>query len=117
MGDRWSNEVRLALETTGRWSGDLTFSQGDREAVGHLDVFRIFHPDTQALPGAAWIARDVTELRVTEAALRSANADLKQFKALVEASPDFIAIAGLDERSSTSTPAGGCSSGWTRPST
>ena len=106
LGDRWSNEVRLALETTGRWSGDLTFSQGDREAVGHLDVFRIFHPDTQASLGAAWIARDVTELRVTEAALRSANADLKQFKALVEASPDFIAIAGLDGKVKYVNPGG-----------
>ena len=106
MGERWSDDVRRALETAGRWSGDLTFSQDDLEAVGHLDVFRIFHPATQASLGAAWIARDVTELRDAEAALRSANADLKQFKALVEASPDFIAIAGLDGKVKYVNPGG-----------
>ena len=106
MGEPWSNEVRRSLETAGRWSGDLTFSAGEQEAVGHLDVFRIFHPDTQASLGAAWIGRDVTELRVTESALRAANADLKQFKALVEASPDFIAIADLDGKVKYVNPGG-----------
>jgi len=107
MGEPWSNEVRHGLETEGRWSGDLTsYSEDGRETVGHLDVFRIFHPDTQASLGAAWIARDVTELRVTEAALRAANADLKQFKALVEASPDFIAIADLDGKVKYVNPGG-----------
>ena len=106
MGEPWSIEVRRALETEGRWSGDLTYSQADQDLVGHLDVFRIFHPDTQASLGAAWISRDVTELRVTEAALRAANADLKQFKALVEASPDFIAIADLDGKLKYVNPGG-----------
>ena len=106
MGEPWSDAVRLALETAGRWSGDLTYSHDHQEAVGHLDVFRIFHPDTQASLGAAWIARDVTELRVAEASLRAANADLKQFKALVEASPDFIAIADLDGKVKYVNPGG-----------
>ncbi len=106
IGESWSNEVRQGLETEGRWSGDLTYSQHDQDLVGHLDVFRIFHPDTQASLGAAWISRDVTELRVTEAALRAANADLKQFKALVEASPDFIAIADLDGKLKYVNPGG-----------
>jgi PAS domain S-box-containing protein len=106
ISEDWSNEVRRGLETSGGWSGDLTYSQGDREAVGHLDVFRIYHPDTGVSLGAAWIGRDVTELRVTEAALRAANANLKQFKALVEASPDFIAIADLDGRVKYVNPAG-----------
>jgi len=96
VGEPVSNDIRRGLEEAGRWSGDLSLRQGDRELVGHVDAFRIFHPDTHASLGAAWIGRDVTELRNAEAALRSANADLKQFKALVEASPDFIAIAGLD---------------------
>lgn len=88
--------IRGGLETAGRWSGDLTVTVGEERRVGHLDVFELAHPDTGAGLGAAWIGRDVTELRATEAALRAANADMKQFMALVEASPDFIAIAGLD---------------------
>ncbi len=88
--------MRGALETAGRWSGDLTVSISGEEAIGHVAVFRLSHPDTGAALGTAWIGQDVTEIRATEAALRAANADLKQFKALVEASPDFIAIAALD---------------------
>ncbi|HSE09440.1 MAG TPA: PAS domain S-box protein [Nocardioidaceae bacterium] len=106
VGERWSNDVRTALEAAGRWSGDVTLSTGSQETVGHMDVFRIFHPGTQAPLGAAWIVRDVTELRATEAALRGANADLKQFKALVEASPDFIAIADLDGKIKYVNPGG-----------
>ena len=64
--------------------------------VAYVDAFHLSHPDSGSSLGTAWIVHDVTELRRTEAALRSANADLKQFKALVETSPDFIAIAGLD---------------------
>jgi len=88
--------IRDCLTTTGRWSGDLTVTAGEESRVGHLDVFELAHPDTGAGLGAAWIGRDVTELRATEAALRATNADMMQFMALVEASPDFIAIAGLD---------------------
>jgi PAS domain S-box-containing protein len=88
--------IRDCLATTGRWSGDLTVTAGEETRVGHLDVFELAHPGTGAGLGAAWIGRDVTELRATEAALRATNADMKQFMALVEASPDFIAIAGLD---------------------
>ncbi|MGH3363963.1 MAG: PAS domain S-box protein [Nocardioidaceae bacterium] len=106
VGERVSNDIRRGLEQAGRWSGDLTLRQGDHELVGHLDAFRIFHPDTHASLGAAWIGRDVTELRLAEAALRAANANLKQFKALVEASPDFIAIAGLDGRVKYVNPGG-----------
>lgn len=88
--------MRHAVETRGRWSGDLTVSISTDERIGHVDVFALSHPDTGAPLGAAWIGQDVTEVRATEAALRAANADMKQFKALVEASPDFIAIAALD---------------------
>ncbi|GAB3781895.1 PAS domain S-box protein [Nocardioides ungokensis] len=88
--------IRHGLESEGRWSGDLRLTLPDRSVVGQLDAFRLTHPETGADLGSAWIAKDVTELRTTEAALREANADLKQFKALVEASPDFIAIAALD---------------------
>ena len=95
-GDQACREIRAAVETEGRWSGDLEFSINGPTLTAQLDVFRLSHPDTGAPLGTAWIAKDVTGVRATEAALREANADLKQFKALVEASPDFIAIAGLD---------------------
>ena len=56
--------------------------------------------------GTGWIAQDITELRASEERLQAANADLKQFRALVEASSDFIAIAGLDGRIRYVNPAG-----------
>ena len=95
-GEAEAQAIRRGLEAEGRWSGDLRLTLPDRTVIGQLDAFRLTHPETGAALGSAWIAKDVTELRTTEAALREANADLKQFKALVEASPDFIAIAGLD---------------------
>ncbi len=90
------DEMHDAVQKVGRWSGDLAVSLTSGEAIARLDVFRLSHPDSGAPLGTAWIGQDVTQLRTTEAALRAANSDLKQFKALVEASTDFIAIAGLD---------------------
>lgn len=93
-GTAVTGEIREALASDGRWTGDLHL-----KAVGMVvraDVFALRHPHTGAVLGTAWIAEDVTELRTTERALRDAVADLKRFKALVEASPDFIAIADLD---------------------
>ncbi|HEX6485392.1 MAG TPA: PAS domain-containing protein [Nocardioidaceae bacterium] len=89
-------EIRRSLEKAGRWSGDLAITTDTGEMVVYVDVFSLSHPDTGTSLGTAWIAQDVTDLRSTEAALREANSDLKQFKALVEASPDFIAIANPD---------------------
>ena len=94
VGAEVSEQIRDALATTGLWSGDVRL-----DAVGlvvRADVFALRHPLTGEPLGHAWIGEDVTELRNTEAALREAVADLKRFKALVEASPDFIAIADLD---------------------
>ncbi len=56
--------------------------------------------------GTGWIAQDITELRASEAELRATNTDLKQFRALVDASGDFIAIAGLDGAVRYLNPAG-----------
>ena len=75
---------------------DLAITTDTGGMVVYVDVFSLSHPDTGTSLGTAWIAQDVTDLRATEAALREANSDLKQFKALVEASPDFIAIANPD---------------------
>jgi PAS domain S-box-containing protein len=94
IGTDLSEEIRGALADRGRWSGDVRL-----DALGlvvRADVFTLRHPDTGELLGNAWIGQDVTELRSAEQALREAVADLKRFKALVEASPDFIAIADLD---------------------
>ncbi len=88
-GQQPSDEIRARLEATGRWSGEVVPLLSDQARVAHLDVFRLRHPETEAELGTAWIAQDITELRL-------ANADLSRFKALVDASPDFIAIAGLD---------------------
>ena len=96
VGGEAPARVTEALASQGRWAGDLTGTVSDRKTVVHADVFVLHRPDTGAELGTAWILRDVTELRETEAALVAANSDLKQFKALVEASTDFIAIANLD---------------------
>lgn len=93
-GDARSGEIRQALIASDRWSGDLHLSPVGM--VVRADVFALEHPTTAEHLGYAWIARDVTELRSTERALREAVIDLKRFKALVEASPDFIAIADPD---------------------
>jgi PAS domain S-box-containing protein len=85
-----------ALSTHGRWRGDLNVTAKGEQRIVDADVFVLHHPDTGAELGTAWIAQDVTEHRATAAALLAANTDLRQFKALVEASTDFIAIADLD---------------------
>jgi PAS domain S-box-containing protein len=93
-----ADDMRRALESAGRWSGDVHAAVAGDDLVVHVDTFALSHPGTGESLGIGWIGQDVTELRTAESALRAANADLKQFKALVEASPDFIAIAGLDTR-------------------
>ena len=94
--DSVQDALRHGLETAGRWSGDITASASGTSLTVNVAVFDLFHPDTGAPLGTAWIGQDVTELRATEAALREANSDLMQFKALTDASPDFIAIASLE---------------------
>jgi PAS domain S-box-containing protein len=106
IGEPMAATIRDAVMTGDRWSGDLTLLLPDGERVVEVDAFSLFHPETAVALGTAWIARDVTELRRTEAALREANSDLMQFKALVEASPDFIAIAGLDGKVRYVNPGG-----------
>ncbi len=105
-GEAVATEIRDAVEARRRWSGDLTATFAGQARVGHLETFSLHHPETGSGLGTAWIAQDVTDLRQTEAALRAANADLKRFKALVEASPDFVAIASLDGRVEYVNPAG-----------
>ncbi len=96
LGPAKTAEMRESLTATGRWSGDLAVNLNNNQLVVQADVFQLTHPVTGTRLGTGWIAQDVSALRDIENALRDANADLKQFKALVEASPDFIAIAGTD---------------------
>ena len=88
-GPELSRAIRTQFDATGRWSGELPALVSDPVFVTHLEVFQLRHPETAAELGTAWIAQDITELRL-------ANIDLSRFKALVSASPDFIAIASLD---------------------
>ncbi|MGO4340755.1 PAS domain-containing sensor histidine kinase [Pedococcus sp. 2YAF34] len=78
---------------------------GEREYLGRRLAlyFEPIHDEAGVLTGAVGIATDVTEQRRAEAQARAQArrtlelaADLSRFKALVEASPDFIAIADLD---------------------
>ncbi len=96
LGPDLATSIVAGLDAEGLWHGDivLDFPVGQRTLTA--DVFSIYHPVTGAAMGTAWLALDVTELREAEAQLLAANQDLRKFRSLVETSPDFIAIAGLD---------------------
>ncbi len=102
-------EVERSLAARGRWRGDLTLRDDDgggdggdggdgdgRSTVARTEAFHIFHPESHQPLGTVWVAQDVTELRSAEQALRAANVELVRFKMLVDACPEFIAIAALD---------------------
>ncbi len=89
-------EVERSLAARGRWRGDLTLNTDAIPTVARTEAFHISHPESGEPLGTVWVAQDVTELRSAERALRAANVDLLRFKALVEACPEFIAIAALD---------------------
>jgi PAS domain S-box-containing protein len=99
-------DIRAALAQGERWSGDVTLRAATQQTVLHAQAFPLHHPETDARLGTAWLGQDITDLRASEAALRAANSDLMQFRALVEASGDFIAIAGLDGAVRYVNPAG-----------
>lgn len=96
VGPDVAAQVQASLHDSGRWAGDIDLVGPAGPMTVKVSTFGLRHPSTDAPLGSAWIATDVTDLRQAEQRLREANTDLKQFKALVEASPDFIAIAGLD---------------------
>ncbi|QIK67229.1 PAS domain S-box protein [Nocardioides sp. HDW12B] len=89
-------EVESSLAARGRWRGDLTLRDAASSTVARTEAFHIFHPESQEPLGTVWVAQDVTELRSAEQALRAANVELLRFKVLVDACPEFIAIAALD---------------------
>jgi PAS domain S-box-containing protein len=103
-----AREMRAAVLAGERWRGDVSLDTGDpdRELCLYVDAFPLAVPGSGEPMGVAWIAQDVTQLRAAERRLRSANAELGLFQALVEASVDFIAIARLDGKVSYLNPAG-----------
>jgi PAS domain S-box-containing protein len=106
VGEDRMTDIRAMVESTGRWSGDLVVPTPGRELILSVDVFALTHADTGALVGTALIGKDVTTLRRTERAFRATGAELQRFRALVEASSDFIAMAGLDSSVLYVNPAG-----------
>lgn len=105
-GDAPAAELRARLQSGERWSGDLTLALPAGDLVIRAEVFPLHGPGRSHLLGTGLIARDITGLRASEAALRATNADLVRFQALVETSGDFIAIAGLDGVVQYVNPAG-----------
>jgi PAS domain S-box-containing protein len=89
-------EIDGALAEESRWTSDVLLDLPAGQASARMEVFPIDHPRTGQPLGTVWLAQDVTELRSAEQALRAANLDLMRFEALVEACPEFIAIADLD---------------------
>ncbi len=99
-------EIRAALDRGERWSAEVSARYRGEMRVMSAEVFPLHHPDGETTLGSAWVGRDITALRSSEEALRAANANLMQFRALVDASPDFIAIAGLDGHVQYVNPSG-----------
>jgi PAS domain S-box-containing protein len=106
VGEDKMTDIRATVESTGRWSGDVAVPTPDKELTLSVDVFALAHANTGASLGTAWIAEDVTTLRGTERAFQAAGAELQRFRALVDASSDFIAIAALDGSVLYVNPAG-----------
>ena len=90
------DDIEQGLASRGRWCGDLTLTSAIGTTVARTEAFHIFHPETGGPLGTVWVAQDVTGLMTAERALHAANVDLLRFKALVEACPEFIAIAAMD---------------------
>ncbi len=116
-GDLWANvstavgaetmqSLRAAVEGATRWAGEVSLPSEHGTNVVQGEVFPLYHPQTSSRLGTAWMARDITGLRSSESALRATNAELVRFRALVDNSPDFIAIAGLDGAVRYVNPAG-----------
>ena len=106
LGDATSEGVRTRLEAGGRWRGDVMLRLPEGDMVVHAQSFPLLAPDGEGPLGIGWIAQDITDLRASETTLRATNSDLLQFRALVETSRDFIAIAGLDGAVHYVNPAG-----------
>ena len=108
LGVERAREMRAEVTAGGRWRGDVSLRTDEHgpELLLYVEAFPLALPGPGESTGIAWIARDVTGLRAAEHRLRSANADLSRFQALVEASGDFIAIAGLDGQVTYVNPAG-----------
>ncbi len=106
IGKPMATELRNRIASGDRWATDLVLALPSGKIVVRAQLFPLFHPDGSRRLGTGWIAEDITELRESEATLRETNADLKQFRALVDASSDFIAIAGLDGLVRYVNPAG-----------
>lgn len=99
-------EMWTAMATEGRWRGDLTLTLDGLTVIVLGEVFNLSHPTSEEPLGIAWIGQDVTSLRAAEQGLRTANAELRRFQSLVEASSDFIAMADPDSRLRYINPAG-----------
>ena len=96
VGPSRADELIAGLASGERWSEDLELRLPSGDIVVRGQLFPLFDDHGSRRLGTGWIAQDITELRDSESTLQATVADLKQFRALVEASSDFIAIAGLD---------------------
>ncbi|WP_323791180.1 ATP-binding protein [Nocardioides sp.] len=99
VGENQAEELHARVRSGERWSGDLVLHLPTGEMVVRGQLFPLHDAIGDRQLGTGWIAQDITELR-------AANTDLKQFRALVDASSDFIAIAGLDGSVRYVNPAG-----------
>ena len=106
VGASLAAELSAHVDGGTRWSGDLVMRLPSGDLVLRAQLFPLYDAAGTRRLGTAWIAQDITELRASEERLKAANADLKQFRALVEASSDFIAIADFDGRIRYVNPAG-----------
>ena len=96
LGASRASEMLARLARGDRWSDDLELQLPSGKIVVRAQLFPLYDADSSRRLGTGWIAQDITALRDSQTSLQATNADLKQFRALVEASSDFIAIADMD---------------------
>jgi len=99
--EEWKAKRRPAILERGAWRGEqyLRHWQGGAPIPVTHSSFQIKHPHTGEPWLLATVQRDVTDLRMAES-------ELLRFKALVEASSDFIALATTDGAVEYVNPAG-----------
>ncbi len=97
----WRKVRQPEVLRRGHWEGEssLRDQRGGPAIPVVASTFTIRDPDTGEVQLIATVQRDISERRVAEQ-------ELRRFSSLVEASADFIAIAGVDGRVQYVNPGG-----------
>ena len=97
----WRKVRQPEVLTRGHWEGEssLRDQRGGSAIPVVASTFAIRDPDTDEVQLIATVQRDISDRKAAEQ-------ELRRFSSLVEASADFIAIAGVDGRVQYVNPGG-----------